>query len=101
MIRKLVGRWTAKAALAVILLTGCGNGIVLPVVPDDCAFFSRGEARAWYALILAEENEGSSQLEATAVAVQQCLENCDGTTGGACAVSCAACADALATIVYE
>jgi hypothetical protein len=89
-------------APALLLVAGCGALTGLPVVPDDCAFFSRAEARVWYAVALTEEGDGSSQIEAVAVIVQDCLENnCDGTTAGACAVSCAACADALVEIAYE
>lgn len=99
--RRCSERWAASATFGLILLAGCGTN-PLPVVPDDCAFFNRAQARAWYGAILSQKNDGATQLAATAVIVQQCAsENCDGTTLGACAVSCAACADALATIAYE
>ncbi len=93
-----------RTAVAVALMTfaGCGAGGSLPVVPDDCAFFARAEARTWFASAQSNQSDGSSQLEAIAEIVGDCLQNhCDGNSGGVCAVSCTACADALVTLAYE
>jgi len=87
--------------LCLILLAGCGTGVLLPVVPEDCAFFTRVEARSWFALARAQQIEGASELEAFGAVLLECVQsNCDGSSGGVCAVSCAACTDALVTLAY-
>ncbi len=89
-------------AMAAVGLASCGTVVGLPVVPDDCLLFTRREARAWYAGALARQSDGASELEALADITLECLQsNCDGLSGGVCAVSCAACADALVTVLYE
>ena len=98
MIEKLVTR--IVAVLCLVSLAGCGNEVFF-VVPDDCAFFTRAEARSWFANAQARRNDGASELEAFAAVLAECVaSNCDGQSGGVCAVSCAACTDALVTIAY-
>lgn len=100
MIQKHAGRFAL--ILSVLSVAGCGNGNVL-ILPDDCLVFtSRAEALALYNLATAERNDGSSELEAFGVVLAECLrDNCDGESGGVCAVSCASCTDALVTVAYQ
>ena len=99
MIARSIARMVGLYGL--VLLAGCGNEALF-VVPDDCAFFSREEARDWYANVLGRRNDGATELEAFGAVLAECVSaNCDGQSAGACAVSCASCADALATIAYE
>lgn len=87
--------------LTIVSVAGCGNGNIL-ILPDDCLLFTtRAEALSLYNLAVAERIDGSSELEAFGVVLAECLrDNCDGDSGGVCAVSCASCTDALVTIAY-
>jgi hypothetical protein len=96
-LRKIVA--VAGVGLA-LLAAGCGN--VLTFIPEDCILFSRTEARSWHAIAVAGRADGESELEALATVLLECVQsNCDGQSGGVCAVSCAACTDALVEIAYE
>ncbi len=98
MVAKSIARIFGLCCL--VSLSGCGNEALF-VVPDDCAFFSREEARDWFANAQARRSDGASELEAFGAVLAECLaSNCDGDSGGVCAVSCASCTDALVTIAY-
>ncbi|MDO8631695.1 MAG: hypothetical protein Q7R41_14505 [Phycisphaerales bacterium] len=98
-IKKLAIRIVGASFL--VLLAGCGTGVGLVVVPDDCALFTRTEARNWFADAQAQRINGASELEAFGAVLLECVQsNCDGNSGGVCAVSCAACTDALVTLAY-
>lgn len=80
-------------------VAGCGG---LVPVPEDCVVFDRSEARSWVALALSEQADGESELDAFGTVLRECLQsNCDGQSGGVCAVSCTACADAIINLVYD
>jgi len=83
-----------------LLPTGCGAGLV--PVPEDCIVFDRSEARGWVAFALAEKADGETELEVFAEVLRRCLDNnCDGSSGGACAVSCTACTDAIINNTFD
>jgi hypothetical protein len=87
-------------ALTLISLAGCGSGAVF-IVPEDCITFSRGEVRDWFDNAQDRRNDGASELEAFGAVLAECVAgNCDGQSGGVCAVACTACTDALITNVY-
>lgn len=99
MIKKLATR--IAGVLGPVLLAGCGTGVGLAVVPEDCALFTRTEARNWFADAQAQRINGVSELEAFGAVLLECVQsNCDGNSGGVCAVTCAACTDALVTLAY-
>lgn len=80
-------------------LTGCGG---LAPIPEDCIVFERSEARAWVVFAEAEKADGESELEVFAEVLRECLEsNCDGQSGGVCAVSCTACSDAIINNTFD
>lgn len=82
-------------------VAGCGGLVPVPV-PEDCVVFDRSEARSWVALALSEQADGESELEAFGTVLLECVQsNCDGQSGGVCAVSCTACADAIINLVYD
>jgi hypothetical protein len=87
--------------LGLVLLAGCGTGVGLGVVPDDCVLFARGEVRNWFADAQAQRSNGASELQAFGAVLLECVQsNCDGNSGGVCATSCTACTDALVTLAY-
>jgi hypothetical protein len=87
-------------ALSLFTLAGCGSGAAF-VAPEDCVTFSRGEVRDWFDNALGRRNDGAGEAEAFGAVLADCVAgNCDGQSGGACAVACTACTDALITRVY-
>lgn len=87
-------------ALTLMSLAGCGSGAVF-IVPEDCITFSRGEVRDWFDNAQGRRNDGAIELEAFGAVLAECVAgNCDGQSGGVCAVACTACTDALISNVY-
>jgi hypothetical protein len=86
--------------LILISLAGCGSGPVF-FVPEDCITFTRGEVRDWFDNAQDRREDGAGEVEAFSAVLAECVAgNCDGQSGGVCAVACTACTDALITNVY-
>ena len=88
-------------AFVLMSLAGCGSGPVF-IVPEDCITFTRGEVRDWFDNAQDRRADGAGEVEAFGAVLAECVAgNCDGQSGGVCAVACTACTDALITNVYD